>query len=78
MGGFLLEDQVRLLEQVKGSFPSRVIIAVNKTDVASPDEVRRARELLVESALEISGQTGSGIEDLREKISSYLIEPMPK
>jgi nucleolar GTP-binding protein len=79
-GGFLLEDQLGLLAQVTESFPSPIIVAVNKEDVATPEDLERTLGSLAEygGGMVVSGQTGLGIEELRGKISSNLIESSPK
>ena len=77
-GGFLLEDQLRLLDQIRESFSTEILVAINKSDVATAQELGRAREELGEGARFISAQTSEGIGELREEISTYLIESPPR
>lgn len=54
----------------------RLLVAVNKTDVAPParvEELRRwARQELGADALEVSAATGEGVEALRSRIAALL------
>jgi nucleolar GTP-binding protein len=74
-GGFTLDSQLNLLSQIRESFAKPLLVAISKVDIASPDQLRE-----VDSALEgqeivhVNGISGSGVEDLRRAISSYLIE----
>jgi len=77
-GGFLLEDQLGLLSQVRESFSRDILVAINKSDISTPGELEGARERLGGDALTISGHTCEGMDGLREIISSYLIESPPR
>lgn len=44
--GYPLEQQVRLLKEVMGSFKAPIVGVVNKIDIASPGEVKRAEDVL--------------------------------
>jgi GTPase len=82
----LLLDPTRTDEPVPGeeilgrlqSRGSRLMVAVNKQDLARPGQVERlrawSREALGAEALEISAVTGHGLEDLRSVLTSLLPE----
>lgn len=78
--GFLLDEQVALLGQIKQMFPAPIVVTINKTDIASPQEIEAARTALgqVTPLLELSSSREEGIPALRQTISSYLIEMASK
>jgi len=78
--GFLLDEQVALLRQTKQMFSAAIVVAINKVDIASPQEVDAARRALsgMSPVVELSASREQGIQELREAISSYLIETAEK
>ncbi|RLI08125.1 hypothetical protein DRO32_02765, partial [Candidatus Bathyarchaeota archaeon] len=68
--GFPLESQLRLLEEVRESFPDTpMIIAVNKADIATDEQIRTVREAVGQDIYVISALRGDGLEELmREAI----------
>jgi len=68
--GFPLESQLRLLEEVRSSFPETpMIIAVNKADIATDEQIRTVREAVGQDIHVISALRGDGLEELmREAI----------
>ncbi len=74
--GFQLEDQLRLLRQIRESFAAPILVAINKTDIAGSEEIQAAMCALGDEfhLIEISCSQGGGLQKLRDLISSYLIE----
>jgi nucleolar GTP-binding protein len=74
--GFILEDQVALLEGVRSSLGSPVIVAINKVDIATPEEVSAARSSISKelAVFEVSSTIPAGVEELRAAIWSDLRE----
>jgi nucleolar GTP-binding protein len=74
-GGYTLDCQLNLLSQVRGSFDKPLLVVISQVDIASTRQLEVA-----DSALEhhrtfhIDGISGSGVEELRGALSSYLIE----
>ena len=66
--GFPLESQLRLLEEVRSSFPGvPMILAINKADIATEEQVRAVKEALGQEAHVISALRGDGLEELMEE-----------
>ena len=75
IGGFTLDSQLNLLAQIRESFPKPLIVALNKIDIADDAQLKEAGSLLNGyRTVQVSSLSGTGIEELREAISSYLIE----
>lgn len=74
--GFQLDDQLRLLRQIRKSFAAPILVTINKTDIASSEEIQAAMCALRDEfhLIEISCSQGEGLQKLRGLISSYLIE----
>ncbi len=74
--GFVLDDQLGLLAEVRGSFPVPPVVVINKIDIATEHEMETARASLPKGveAIEISCSSQKGLGNLRERISSYLID----
>ena len=74
--GFLLDEQIALLRQIKQMFPAPIVVTINKADIASAQEIQTARTALGDMSplLEISSSREEGVPALRQTISSYLIE----
>jgi len=74
--GFLLDEQVALLRQIRQMFSAPIVVTINKVDIASAQEIEAARTALahISPFLEISSSREEGILALREAVSSYLIE----
>ncbi|RLI07416.1 hypothetical protein DRO32_03905 [Candidatus Bathyarchaeota archaeon] len=65
--GFPLESQLRLLEEVRSSFPDTpMILAINKADIATGEQIKTAMEALGQEAHVISALRGDGVEELVE------------
>lgn len=76
--GFELQKQVNLLKEIEKEFKeTKILVVLNKADIASKEEMRAAKELLGEVIVE-----GQGIKSkLREKIVELLkekIESQPR
>lgn len=76
---YSLSKQLRLLKSLKellgGSAP--FVVAINKVDIAKPDEVRKAEEAVGEvcpscPVLKVSALTGEGLHDLMRVIRGVL------
>jgi len=66
--GFPLESQLRLLEEVKSSFPGvPMILAINKADIATEEQVSTVKEALGQGAHVISALRGDGLKELMEE-----------
>ncbi len=66
--GYSLEDQVSLLKEVKKLCP-RIIIVINKTDIATKEEIEKAKKLLGNETV----KDGVGIESsLKEEIDKQI------
>ncbi|HDJ26670.1 MAG TPA: NOG1 family protein [Candidatus Bathyarchaeota archaeon] len=62
--GFPLDSQVRLLEEVRAMFPDiPLLVALNKADIATEEQIEKAVGLLGQEALVISALTGEGVEE---------------
>ncbi len=74
--GFELHDQISLARQIVQTFPKPMLIAVNKVDIASRDQIDAAKSSFPGDlrVFEVCGTDHRGVEDLRSAISSYLIE----
>ncbi len=83
-GGYELKPQLNLLMEVKQSFKANIIVAINKVDIATGDEVKRTVDAVSSlnlpyrliSALRCEG-TGELVSELvngplRGKLESYL------
>ena len=66
--GYPLESQLRLLDEVRTSFPDvPMLVAINKADIATEEQVRTVKELLGQDVYVISALRGDGIEELIRK-----------
>jgi nucleolar GTP-binding protein len=74
--GFPLDDQLGLLGQIRETFPTRIVIAVNKADIASPEEAEAAVTRLPADlpVVKVCSLQPEGVKGLRSMISSYLLE----
>ncbi len=67
--GYPLQEQKHLLEEIKKEFAKKTIIVLNKADVASAEQLEKAKKEFGENAV----IEGEGIEsDLRKKIIKEL------
>ena len=74
-GGFTLDNQLNLLAQIRESFSKPLVVALNKIDIAEDAQLLEAGSALKGyRTVHISSLSGTGVEELRETISSYLIE----
>jgi nucleolar GTP-binding protein len=64
--GFPLEDQIRLLEEIKGSMNVPLVVVANKSDIRS-----------VDGYLSMSTCDGSGIDEVLDRLLEYWREPVP-
>lgn len=76
---YALDKQIRLLKSVRKIIgkDTPFIIAINKVDIAKPEEISRAEELLRKSCrdcpiLKVSALTGKGLDDLLKTIRDVL------
>ena len=66
--GFPLESQLRLLREVRGSFPDiPMIIAVNKADIATEEQIEAVRRAVGPGVMVVSALRGDGLDSLMEK-----------
>ena len=61
--GYEMNEQIRLLEEIRKDFPVPIIVAENKVDIYKSDSNR----------LKISAKTGEGVEGLVERIKSKVL-----
>ena len=66
--GYPLESQLKLLEEVRKGFPAvPLLVAINKADIATGEQIKAVREALRQEAYVISALRGDGIEELVEE-----------
>lgn len=68
--GFLLEDQMRLLQEIRGWITLPVVVAANKCDISTHAE--RCDLYIDGGGLEMSTLTGDGVSDVMEKLLAAL------
>ncbi len=74
-GGFTLDSQLNLLSQIRDSFAKPLLVVISKIDIAEGDQLEEADSAVRgHTTLHVNAISGSGVEDLRRAISSYLIE----
>ena len=71
--GFTIEEQTRVLNEIKDFLKKPMLIVLNKKDIWN-DECRKRAEFLRKDSVEISALTGEGILDLERKVSDLLKE----
>lgn len=72
--GFPLEQQVSLLKRTRENFPKiKFIVLVNKTDIASEDEMRAALEMLEGYRIIKDGEGFIGKEELLAEIAKAVL-----
>jgi len=63
--GFPLDSQLRLYEEVRASFPGiPMLVALNKADIATEEQLERAKGLLGQDVLVMSALTREGVEEV--------------
>lgn len=63
--GFPIKDQIKLMNEIKKTFPAETIVVINKIDSAAPEQIEAVKNL---KALHISAEKGEGIEELKRII----------
>jgi nucleolar GTP-binding protein len=66
--GFPIKDQIKLMNEIKKTFPAETIVVINKIDCAAPDQMESVKNL---KALHISAEKGDGIEELKKIIDKH-------
>ena len=76
LSGFTLEDQIGLLGQLQELFSKPIWVVVNKTDVATPEQILGVQSRLGDQLplFKVSCESLQGIQELKDRLSSYLIE----
>ncbi|MBW2969138.1 50S ribosome-binding GTPase [Candidatus Woesearchaeota archaeon] len=64
--GYEIKDQIKLMNEMKKSLRVETIVVLNKIDLASPEQMSKVSKL---KAIPISAEKGTGIKELKEKIS---------
>nr|KJR74260.1 MAG: GTP1/OBG family GTP-binding protein [Thermoproteus sp. AZ2] len=73
-GGYSLEMQIRLYKNIKSSFDAPVVPVLNKIDIASGDEIRRAEEALGGELPKIAAARCEGVAELtRQILEKYYV-----
>ncbi|MGC9118303.1 MAG: NOG1 family protein [Thermoproteus sp.] len=67
-GGFDLSTQINIFNSIKNNFNIPIIAVINKIDLASDDDIKKAEELFGEIRMRISAKTCSGVEELKARI----------
>ncbi|MFP3191541.1 MAG: GTPase [Thermoproteus sp.] len=67
-GGFDLSIQMNIFNNIKNNFEIPIIIAINKIDLASDDDIKNVEKLFGGGHMRISAKTCSGVEELKERI----------
>ncbi len=72
--GNSLEEQLRLLEEIRGAFKSPVMVVLNKVDIAAGDEVERAEAALGGTPYKAAAAKCLGTNDvIRDAIDKYVM-----
>ena len=66
--GYPLESQLRLLEEVRTSFPGvPLLVGINKADIATEEQIKAVEDAVGQRALVISALRGDGVDELIEE-----------
>ena len=73
--GYPLENQLGLLEEIRESFPEiPLIVAINKADIATEEQIKAVEEALGHRPHVISALRGDGVQELTEEAIRVLFE----
>ncbi|MBI3051124.1 50S ribosome-binding GTPase [Candidatus Woesearchaeota archaeon] len=63
--GYEMEEQLALLKDIKETFNQEITVAINKTDLATPEQIANAKEKLKKyRSIEISADKNKGTKEL--------------
>ncbi|MBN1644473.1 50S ribosome-binding GTPase [Candidatus Woesearchaeota archaeon] len=63
--GYLIQDQIKLMNEMKKTLKIKTIVVLNKIDLASAEQMKKISKL---KALPISAEKNKGIDELKKKI----------
>ena len=69
--GYTLEEQTKLMYEIKKEFKIEMIIILNKIDKANKEQIEKAKSKL-KNAIEISADKNVGMKDVLDKIQNNL------